>query len=195
MVQYDDHTALLVIDVQHDFADPDGGLYVPGGEKVVPTISDEVEQASSEGAAVVYTQDWHPPDTPHFEKDGGKWPVHCVQGTWGAELHRDLKRVGTDVIQKGTSGEDGYSGFTVRDPVSGQESSTGLAELLQSKQVTKVVVVGLAGDVCVMETALDAARLGLAVTVLRDATRSVNVAGGDEERAFEDMRAAGVAVT
>ena len=82
--------ALIVVDVQNDFADPKGSLYVKGGEMVVPVINEQVEAARAAGALVVYTQDWHPTSTPHFQKDGGIWPVHCVKETWGAELHPDL---------------------------------------------------------------------------------------------------------
>ena len=71
--------------------------------------------ATAAGALVVYTQDWHPGDTPHFAKDGGTWPVHCVQDTWGAQLHPRLDVRG-DVVRKGENGEDGYSGFTMKDP-------------------------------------------------------------------------------
>ncbi|MDM7089799.1 isochorismatase family protein, partial [Enterobacter asburiae] len=114
--RYDTSTALLVVDVQNDFADPDGGLYVSSGEEVVPIVNDEVAAARAAGAAVLYTQDWHPESTPHFAKDGGTWPTHCVQGTWGAQFHPDLD-VDGPVVRKGTDGGDGYSGFSVRDPV------------------------------------------------------------------------------
>ena len=77
-VRYDAATALLVVDVQNDFADPGGGLYVRDGESVVTLANEQVTAAQNAGAAVVYTQDWHPASTPHFEKDGGIWPVHCV---------------------------------------------------------------------------------------------------------------------
>ena len=119
MTAYDPTTALLVVDVQNDFADPSGSLYVKGGEEVVPLINREIERARAAGASVIYTQDWHPESTPHFQKDGGVWPVHCVMSTWGAELHRDLVTVGP-VVRKGSNGEDGYSGFTQRDPESGE---------------------------------------------------------------------------
>jgi nicotinamidase/pyrazinamidase len=195
MVHYDERTALLVVDVQNDFADPNGGLYVRDGEHIIAAVNEEIGRAKRSGATVVYTQDWHPPDTPHFETGGGQWPVHCVMGTWGAELHPDLVVDLSDtVIQKGSGGEDGYSGFTSRDPVSGEESPTALAEHLDRVGATKVVVVGLAGDVCVKETALDAARLGRETTVLRAATRSVNLSPGEAQRAFDEMAKAGVTV-
>jgi nicotinamidase/pyrazinamidase len=190
---YDSHTALVVVDVQNDFADPAGGLHVPRGGEVVAAVNHEVEQAAGVGALVVYTQDWHPPSTPHFQTEGGLWPVHCVQGTWGAELHPDL-RVEGEVIRKGTGGEDGYSGFSVRDPTSGDEQDTALERLLRQAGVERVVVVGLAADVCVKDTALDAARRGFATVVLGEATRAVEAQPGDGERAMEELRSAGVDV-
>ena len=89
-LRYDEKTAVIVVDVQNDFADPEGSLYVPDGEKTIPFINDQIGRARGTGALVVYTQDWHPPSTPHFQKDGGVWPVHCVMGTWGAEFHPGL---------------------------------------------------------------------------------------------------------
>ncbi|HEY6635334.1 MAG TPA: isochorismatase family protein, partial [Acidimicrobiia bacterium] len=82
-MEYDSRTALIVVDVQHDFADPDGSLYVARGEEVIPFINEQVDQAAASGAKVIYSQDWHPAATPHFEKDGGIWPVHCVGGSTG----------------------------------------------------------------------------------------------------------------
>ncbi len=191
MEDYDDRTALVVVDVQNDFADPGGGLAVPGGHEVVSVVNGEIERATRSGSLVVYTQDWHPPSTPHFRTEGGLWPVHCVQGTWGAELHPDLDVVG-QVIQKGTGGEDGYSGFSVRDPTSGGERDTALESVLRRASVERVVVVGLAADVCVKDTAIDAARRGFRTTVLRDATRAVELEAGDGARAEEELGAAGV---
>lgn len=193
MATYDETTALIVVDVQNDFASPDGNLYVDEGEKVVPFINDEIAEADDAGATIVYTQDWHPESTPHFQKDGGTWPVHCVQGTTGAELHPDLEVRG-EVIRKGTGGEDGYSGFTVADPESGRESATGLEDLLRERGIERVVVVGLAGDVCVRATTLDAIDKGFETVVLREGTRSVNMEPGDEDRAFEEMAKAGASI-
>jgi len=190
---FDPQTALIVVDVQNDFADPAGGLYVAGGEQVLPTIVSAVATARAADAPVFYTQDWHPPSTPHFAKDGGVWPVHCVQDTWGAELHPDLPVVG-EVVRKGTEGEDGYSGFSVRDPVSGQEAATRLGGLLDALGVRRVVVTGLAGDVCVRATALDARQLGYEVEVPLAATRFVLQQPGDDERTIAELRAAGVSV-
>src|SRR5438105_182362 len=153
MPDYDDRTALAVIDIQNDFADPRGSLYVHGGEEVVPVANDEIERAVASGALVVYTQDWHPESTPHFQKDGGIWPVHCVQNSWGAEFHPDLRIVpGTEIIRKGAGGEDGYSGFSVRDPRSGETAPTRLESVLRERDSRRLVVAGLATDYCVKET-------------------------------------------
>lgn len=193
MVEYDKRTALVVVDVQNDFADPKGSLYVSGGEQVVEPVNREIERARAAGAPVVYTQDWHPPTTPHFQKDGGIWPVHCVKDTWGAAFHPDLD-VDGEVVRKGTGGEDGYSGFTVRDPESGDESRTLLGSLLQRLGVERVVIAGLATDYCVKDTAIDAIGLGFETTVLGETTRAVNLKPDDGERAIAAMREAGVIV-
>ncbi len=190
MTRYDERTGLIVVDVQNDFADPAGSLYVRGGEEVVPVANAEIEAALAAGALVVYTQDWHPPSTPHFQKDGGIWPVHCVQDTWGAAFHPDL-RVEGPVVRKGADGRDGYSGFSVRDPRSGDVEATELERILRERGVERLVVCGLATDYCVLETVLDARRLGFATTVLREGIRAVDLQPGDGERALERMREAG----
>jgi nicotinamidase/pyrazinamidase len=181
---YDPTTALLVVDVQNDFADPGGSLYVAEGERVVPLLNGEIDRALATGATVVYTQDWHPEHTPHFQTEGGIWPVHCVRGTWGAELHRDLKVAGA-VVRKGTGGEDGYSGFSVRDPQSGRRAPTELEAMLRERGIERVVIGGLATDYCVKETALDAAGLGFDVAIIEGAVRAVNLQPGDGDRALE----------
>lgn len=190
MVRYDSSTALLVVDVQNDFADPAGSLFVRGGDEVVSRINDEIQLASTDGAFVVYTQDWHPPSTPHFAKDGGVWPVHCVADTWGAELHPGLVVAGPSV-RKGSNGEDGYSGFTMRDPASGEDRPTELEALLRDRQLTSVVVCGLATDYCVLGTVLDARRLGFETIVLPEAVAAVELAPGDGARALAEMVEAG----
>jgi nicotinamidase/pyrazinamidase len=193
MQRYGPGTALIVVDVQNDFADPDGSLRVPGGEAIIATVNREVATARGAGAVVVATQDWHPECTPHFAKDGGPWPVHCVGGTWGAELHPALE-LPDDAprVRKGATGEDGYSGFTMRHPGSGATTRTELEGLLRAAGVERVVVVGLATDYCVKATALDAARLGFETAVLTDAIAAVDVAPGDGDRALDELRDAGV---
>jgi len=193
MQRYSPDAALVVVDLQNDFADPAGGLSVAGGEAIVPIVNREIAMAVAAGATVAVTQDWHPQVTPHFARDGGVWPVHCVADTWGAELHPDLDVPdGAIRIRKGANGEDGYSGFTMRDPVSGETTATELETQLRARGVRRVVVVGLATDYCVKATALDAQRLGFETALLTDAIAAVDLAEGDGARAIDEMRDAGV---
>lgn len=192
---YSSTTALVVVDLQNDFALPAGRLYVGGGEEVLDAVAAEVAAARTGGALVVFTQDWHPPRTPHFDTGGGVWPVHCVAGTWGAELVAGCPdEPGDPVVRKGVDGGDGYSGFSVRDPGTGEVSATGLDSLLVDRGVRRLVVTGLAGDVCVRATALDAIGLGYRVEVPLGCTRFVELAPGDGERTVQALEAAGVTV-
>jgi nicotinamidase/pyrazinamidase len=187
-MDYDRRTALLVVDVQNDFADPEGSISVPGAAEILPVVNRELLRARVAGALIVYTGDWHPETTPHFRKDGGLWPVHCVRGTWGARLHPAVCRIrGATMILKGQSGEDGYSGFFCRDPVSGRIRKTALHAVLRRRAIHHVVVVGLATDHCVKHTALDAIRAGFRTTVLPDAVRAVELRAGDGARALEEI--------
>ena len=188
--RYDPQTALVVVDVQNDFADPNGSLYVREGEIVVPVANGQIAEADTSGALVVYTQDWHPESTPHFEKDGGLWPVHCVHDTWGAMFHPALRVVG-DVVRKGSRGEDGYSAFSVRDPLSGDTAPTILQAMLAERAVERIVICGLATDFCVVETVTDARELGYPVVVIREGIRAVELKAGSGKRAVEMMLHAG----
>jgi nicotinamidase/pyrazinamidase len=191
---YDGLTALVVVDMQNDFAHPGGSLHVTGGEDLVGPIGAEMESADAGGATVVVTQDWHPEATPHFVTDGGVWPVHCVGGTWGAELIDGLRPHADAVIRKGVNGEDGYSAFTMRDPTTNQDAPTGLAGLLRDRGVKKVSVVGIATDVCVLATALDAAASGFDTTVIWDLTRPVHDDSGTADRVAGELADGGVSV-
>ncbi|MEP7033086.1 MAG: isochorismatase family protein [Actinomycetota bacterium] len=193
MTTYDRTTALVVIDVQNDFADPRGSLHVPNGDEILPLVNAEIAAGQEAGAPVYYTQDWHPPSTPHFEKDGGIWPVHCVQDTWGAEFHPELT-VDGPIVRKGDDGRDGYSGFSARDPRSGEVSVTPLHSMLKAMERERLIVCGLASDYCVLETVLDAVRLGYRVEVREGAIRAVDLHPGDGQRAIEGMRASGATI-
>jgi nicotinamidase/pyrazinamidase len=190
--RYDPATALIVVDLQNDFADPAGSLSVTGAAEIIPRINDAIAAAIDAGSTVVFTQDWHPAVTPHFAKDGGIWPVHCVADTWGAEIHPAVT-VPDDAprIRKGTNGEDGYSGFTMRDPVTGATTPTELDPLLRERGVSRVVVCGLATDYCVNATAIDALNLGYETFFLEDAVAAVDLQPGDGERATDAMLDAG----
>lgn len=194
-MDYGNRTALIVVDVQNDFADRGGSLYVPGGEQVIPFINEQVRAAGAAGSTLVFTQDWHPPSTPHFAEDGGPWPVHCVVETAGAEFHPTLEWTEEAIlVRKGTGGEDGYSAFSLRDPTTGEVEGTGLLERLRARGVDSVVVVGLALDYCVKETALDAVRSGFTTILLADGTKAVDVRVGDGARAVAELVMAGVVV-
>jgi nicotinamidase/pyrazinamidase len=195
MLAYRPGLALIVVDVQNDFADPAGSLSVRGGAEIIPAVNREVAGARAAGAMVVYSQDWHPEHTPHFAADGGTWPVHCVRDTWGAALHPALDvPAGAPLIRKGGSGEDGYSAFTMRDPATGQTVPTPLEPLLREAGVDAVAIAGLATDYCVAQTALDAARLGFATTVLAEAIAAVDLEPGDGDRALAGLRDAGIRI-
>jgi nicotinamidase/pyrazinamidase len=194
MIAWDPSVALVVVDVQNDFADPRGSLSVAGGETIIPFLNAQVTAARFAGAFVAYTQDWHPARTPHFLTDGGPWPVHCVMDTWGAALHPELVADGP-VVRKGSGGEDGYSGFTMRDPTDGAAVPTELAGLLAARGIVAVVVCGLATEYCVAATALDAVALGFRTSLLVDGVRAVDLAAGDGDRALERMETAGVTLS
>lgn len=190
-IHFDAETALIVVDVQNDFAHPSGSLYVAGGETVVPVINELIAHAHAAGAPVVLTADWHPEHTPHFDTDGGIWPVHCVAGTWGSQFEVGLQTHADLVVRKGADGEDGYSGFSVRDPRTGASSPTTLQAFLVRKGIERLVVVGLATDYCVKATVLDGRALGYRVDVVLDAIATVDLSSGDGLRAQGEMIAAG----
>ena len=194
MPAYDPQTALIVVDVQNDFAHPDGSLFVDGADKVVAQANRQIAQATEAGALVVYTQDWHPEHTPHFEQDGGIWPVHCVGDTWGAEFHADLIADAGPTVRKGVDGNDGYSGFTTRDPQSGDRHPTDLEDILLEAEIERCVVVGLATDYCVKETVLDACRLGFEVLVPRSGVAAVNRQDNDGDAALRAMAESGAVI-
>jgi nicotinamidase/pyrazinamidase len=172
--------ALVIVDFQNDFT-PGGALAVPHGDEIADRINELA--ASGDYDLVVATRDWHPADHTSFSEQGGIWPVHCVAGTHGAQLHPALNPLSIDLtIDKGQAVDtDGYSGF----------EGTGLEEILRERGVTQVTVVGLATDYCVKNTALDALRAGFQVTVDSTAVRGVEVEPGDSERALAEVRAAG----
>ena len=192
---YDLQTALIVVDVQNDFAHPEGSLFVRGAPEVIPRINAELGRAVEQGGWIFLTQDWHPARTPHFETDGGAWPVHCVGGTWGAEFHEGLEVPDAPVIRKGVDGGDGYSAFAVLDPESGEARETELHSALWGAGVRRVVVVGLATDYCVRATVLDALGLGYEAEVLRGCIAAVDLEAGDGEAALGEMEAAGAVIS
>jgi nicotinamidase/pyrazinamidase len=183
--------ALIVVDMQHDFGDPSGSLYVKGAEDIIAPIAQAIADTRSAGGYVIYTQDWHPEQTPHFADFGGLWPVHCVIESAGADLLPGIP-VDGPVVRKGSGPEDGYSGFSVLHLPTGQNRETELSALLDENGIMAVTIVGLAGDWCVKSTAIDGIRLGYRVTVPLALTRFVELNPGDTEQAITQMRDAGV---
>jgi nicotinamidase/pyrazinamidase len=175
--------ALVIVDFQTDFC-PGGALAVPDGDAIAGRLNELA--ASGDYAVVIATRDWHPPDHGSFAHQGGPWPVHCVAGTPGAELHHALDPTPIHaIVDKGQARDtEGYSGF----------EDTQLAQLLRERDVDHVTVVGLATDYCVKNTALDALREGFQVTVDSTATRGVEVQEGDSERALGELTSAGASV-
>ena len=189
--EFESHCALIVVDVQNDFADPGGSLFVTGGDRVAELVGTLIPRAAAQEALVVCTQDWHPEVTPHFRDQGGPWPRHCVQGSWGAELHPSLPQP-AQVIRKGMGDQDGYSAFSALRLGSGRVEPTPLRELLTSRGITDVFLAGLALDVCVRATALDSVAAGFATHLLQELTAAVNLDPKDGERALAEMAERGV---
>ena len=195
--------ALLLIDIQNDFL-PGGALAVDRGDEILEIVNELLPLYR----LVAATQDWHPPGhlsfaSQHPGKQVGDsvvvddiqqvlWPDHCVQGTWGSQLSPKLLQESiVHVVQKGTQPRvDSYSGFFDN----ARRRATGLEGYLREHEVDEVHVVGLATDYCVKATALDAVELGFKTVVLAAGVRGVDLRPGDCDRAFEQMRSAGVRI-
>ena len=203
MIMIEKNDALLIVDVQNDFL-PGGALAVKEGDLVVPVIN----RLQTRFKHVIATQDFHPADhgsfaANHQGKNVGEfvelagltqilWPVHCVQGTEGAEFHPNLnQRQWEAVFQKGKNREvDSYSGFFDN----AKRGDTGLGEYLKSLGIQRIFVCGLALDYCVRFTALDASDLGFETFVISDATRAVNIGAEDGAKALEEMQQRGIKI-
>lgn len=176
--------ALLIVDVQNDFC-PGGALAIEKGDAVVPVLNRWTAQASEKGLPVYASRDWHPAGHVSFRDQGGSWPPHCIQDTPGAAFHQDLNLpADTVVVTKGVRfDQDQNSAF----------DQTGLAEEFRRRQVRRVFVGGLALDVCVQASVLDALDEGFEAVLLLSATRPVIAEGG--ERAVESMKKAGAVIS
>lgn len=195
--------ALIVVDVQNDFATSDGALYVPDGEQVVPVINELMNDGFFD--FVVLTQDWHSGTHESFASNSGEelmtlgdlhgipqvwWPAHCVEGSPGAEFHKGLDTQRAHlIVRKGyNDGVDSYSALYNNDG-----RATGLDGWLSANDVDEVYVCGLATDYCVSHTALDCLySANLTTYLVTDACRAVNINAGDEESSLNEMRLAGV---
>jgi nicotinamidase/pyrazinamidase len=198
-------STLIVVDVQNDFC-KDGALEVENGDDVIPIINKLVK--SDKFDFIIATQDWHPKSHKSFASNHKNknvydviklngiaqvlWPDHCVQRRKGSRFHKELE-LGKKykAFKKGTNPEiDSYSGFYDND----HKSSTGLAEYLEKRAITKVYITGLATDYCVKFTALDSAKEGFRTFVIKDAVRGVNINKDDSKKAFKEMKENGVKI-
>jgi nicotinamidase/pyrazinamidase len=174
---------LLIVDVQKDFC-PGGALPIEDGDRVVPILNNWIERARSVGVPVYVSRDWHPKHHVSFEESGGQWPPHCIQDSDGARFHPEL-RIPFDavVVTKGVRfDQDQNSVF----------DQTGLADWLHRRGTRRLFVGGLAQDVCVKLSVLDARKAGFEVLLIADATRPVTPEGGRE--ALDNMRSAGAEI-
>ncbi len=173
--------ALMIVDVQNDFC-PGGALPIDEGDRVVPVINDWIREAATQNIPVFASRDWHPKNHNSFEEEGGKWPPHCLQDTPGALFHKDLKLPPSAVVvTKGVRfDQDQNSAF----------DQTGLEVYMKRRGIRRLFISGLALDVCVLATALDARKHGIEVVLVPDATRPVSQEGGAQ--AMKRMSDAGV---
>lgn len=165
---------LLLVDVQNDFL-PGGALPVPNGDEIIPVIN----ALQKEYDLVVASKDWHPEEHSSFHPHGGPWPPHCIQHSHGADFPStlDTDTIAKVVLKGQARAKDNYSAF----------DETDLASYLREKKVDHIDIVGLATDVCVKSSVLDALKLGFSVTVIAAGCRSID----PDSRAFEEMRFAG----
>lgn len=188
--------ALIIVDPLNDFTDPNGSLYVNGAEVTFEQLNRMTRWAEANGIPVIFVRDRHPATTPHFASNDpdSPWPDHCVDGTWGADIHPAVY-VPADAIMiyKGTGDGDSYSGFGERLP-DGTTEDTGLDALLRRLDVNAIIVVGYATDWCDKATALDGRNHGYVVYLIADAVAAVNLEPDAGRLAIGEMVDAGVRV-
>lgn len=174
--------ALLITDIQKDFL-PGGALPIDGGDEIIPVLNDYIRRFGDAKAHVLASRDWHPPNHISFKAQGGPWPPHCIQETSGAKFSPDLKLTKhTIVISKATNPErEAYSAF----------DGTSLAYELRTLGVKRLFVCGLATDYCVVNTVVDARKLGFETVVLLDGTLGIDVEPGDVDKAIKTMLESG----
>jgi nicotinamidase/pyrazinamidase len=180
--QPDQHSALLLVDLQNDFF-PGGALAIPGAELLIPLINTYIQHFSRQDWTILATRDWHPPNHVSFSNQQGNWPLHCVQGSRGAQFHSDVVMPpGMIIISKGT------------DPRKEAKScfdGTSLADRLEDFEVQTVFVLGLSIDECITQTVQEACQQGLHVVLLTDATR-IHSNQNEASTPFQEMADAGV---
>lgn len=180
-------TALLIIDVQNDFLE--GAVLAARNTKtLIEPLNQFITAAMDSGYHFFFTRDWHPSNHCSFNSQGGPWPPHCIQGTFGAKFadgliipaSSQMIDIETDPVRANMT----YSAF----------ENTSLLEDLKSKHITEVIATGIATEYCVASTVIDALRYGFPVTVIRDLVRPINLNPGDDNKALLDMSIAGAHV-
>lgn len=174
--------ALMIVDMQNDFL-PGGSLAVPRGDLVIAPINALIALYHEQGLPVYASRDWHPGTHCSFTAQGGPWPPHCVAETEGAAFSKALRLPGDAIVvsKATTAAEDAYSAF----------NDTGLARSMRADGITRLAVCGLATDYCVLNTVLDGIEAGFEVLLVPEATRAVEVAPGDSDRAIARMLSEG----
>jgi nicotinamidase/pyrazinamidase len=157
---FEDHSALVVADMIHDFVDPSGKLYVPGIDEILPYLSTLIKEARREGVAVIYVNDSHEPDDEEFEQ----WGEHALAGSKGSEVVERLAPAEGDYVLP----KRRYSAFF----------ETGLDDLLKELGIRDVVVTGTVTNICVLVTAIEALMRGYGVTVPREGVKALSEADG-----------------
>lgn len=175
--------ALLLVDIQNDFCEG-GALAVPGGSEILPVVNQLIAGAAEAGEPIIASRDWHTVDHVSFEARGGPWPPHCVQDSPGAEFHPSLALPDSAVrVSKGTGFDtDAYSAF----------DGTQLESFLKRHDISQLKVAGLALDVCVRATVLDALKFGFDVELVTDGTRAVDQAGA--RNVLDELETAGASL-
>ena len=206
-IKIDKKDALIIVDMQYDFI-PGGSLPVEGGDIIIKGINEVAKIFKENKSIIVLTQDWHPknhlsfasnhegksPGDEFSSEDGAigpvLWPDHCVQGTKGAEFHKDLKsKLADKIIKKGMNPNvDSYSGFRDND----RKSETGLKAYLNSRKIKRIFVCGLALDYCCYYTAMDGLDYGYDVFFLAELTRGVDLPEGNTKEALKNMKNKGI---
>ena len=170
--------ALIVVDMQNDFLSG-GSLAIPGEDKIIPLLNRYIFYFQTHELPIIATRDWHPADHYSFQPQGGPWPPHCITGSKGAAFHPDLELpVNIHIISKATSQEkNAYSGFT----------DTQLNALLQSLNIRRVFICGIATEYCVLNTVKDALQFHYVTFILEDAISAISQQAEDGQHALEEM--------
>lgn len=175
--------ALLIVDVQNDFCSG-GSLAVPQADIIIPVLNKYINEFHNKRLPIFATRDWHPLKTSHFKEFGGKWPIHCVKDTKGAQLHPDLELPKTTcLLYKGMVPDtDCFSAFHAKNA-----HGMSFHRILNLFKISELYVGGLATDYCVKFSVLDALKFNYEVNLLLDAVKAVNIESNDSAKAIDEM--------